>query len=235
MKRFFIIIIWIFVALPILNCCGLSSCYAQQMAAESIWHRADETGYYSMERCPYCNLFIDGKSPEEKRKKMENHIWVQHFNETDDNTGSNDGNNGDDGDYSDPYNNSNHNYNDNSNENNNGNNSSYNYKSVINIYDAARLAEQIGIDDKNHFLDRYYCYGYGYINPNTVSLRNLIDFIQRIYRARIGSYDEIEYSLTEYFAFAKSYVVGSLYYYSIHTRYNPKRDYDDYEYIYVFQ
>ena len=209
MKRIIYIAVILMGILPFFGKELQSSCFAQSMSSESLWDKADETGEYSKAWCKYCGETFEGNDIDEVESMLNSHLFDEHFDEeigeNNDNEENNDGN-------SDNNNNS-------GGSNNNGN-SGDNYTNVINIEDAATIAQQIGLDYKNNFLYNYRRYGNGYVYDKFVSLSNFINFIINKYGAiDINNPSSIN-NYSKYFIITLNYTSGNYRFYRIITNYS---------------
>lgn len=218
-KNLFIAVIFMAI-LPYFGKGFQSSCFAQSMASESLWDKADETGYYGRYSCDYCGEVFEGNDQDELDTELGNHIWEEHYEELT-------------GDYSD----------DDSYDNDEPNPSptpgEYNdsYIDVINIEYAADVAQWTGIDNKQNFLNKYNSYSGKYVSGNIISLSNFINFIQAQYGAqRIYNLDTVtnnNYNY-DYFVLYKFNDSGSFHYFHILTMYDYIDPTKSYEYIFIF-
>lgn len=213
MKRVLFTALLMLTFLPLFDQQGQSSCRAQNMATESLWHLADKTGFYGKERCDYCDVFISGESEEELEVNMMEHIMDKHLKESSEGDG-------------------NENNNDTDENPNKNNSSSVTHIDIVNIEEAAQSAYNIGIDSKQEFLNNYYCYGNGYLFSNYVTVGNLANFICNRYRA----YSVADIRSTNggsFFALRKCHINESYDYFIIYTNSNCSYM-EDYDYVYVF-
>ena len=214
MKRIIYIAVILMGILPFFGKELQSSCFAQSMSSESLWDKADETGEYSKAWCKYCGETFEGNDIDEVESMLNSHLFDEHFDEeigeNNDNEENNDGNSDNNNDDSSGS--------DNSGSNNNGNSGNY-YTNVIDVEYAATIAQQIGLDSKNSFLNNYYCYGNGYLFGKTAYLSDFINFIMRKYGAMlINSPSTLNY-YNKYFIFAPNNISGYYRYYKIVTNY----------------
>lgn len=202
-----------------------SSCFAQNMATEGLWDMADETGYYGVYRCIYCDKVFEGNNQSELELELDRHIDEEHSSEDDnDNDNNNEDSSDNDEEIVTPP----------SPEEGGSNNESY--IKVIDINIAAEIAQMIGLDNADDFLYYYHLYNRFPLDPNCrniVLLSDLIGFITYKYNARYVEIDNLSeiYYYDKFFMFSKYYKSGNYYYYRIYT----KNYYTTpYEYIYVF-
>lgn len=210
MKRIIYIAVILMGILPFFGKELQSSCFAQSMSSESLWDKADETGQYSKAWCKYCGETFEGNDIDEVESMLNYHLFDEHFDEeigeNNDNEENNDGND------------NNNNSGNSGGSNGNGNSGNY-YTNVIDVEYAATIAQQIGLDSKNSFLNNYYCYGNGYLFGKTAYLSDFINFIIRKYGAMpIYSPSTLNY-YNKYFIIANEYISGNYRYYRIVTNY----------------
>lgn len=205
MKRIIYIAVILMGILPFFGKELQSSCFAQSMSSESLWGNADETGQYSKAWCKYCGETFEGNDIDEVESMLNYHLFDEHFDEQiGENNDGNSDNNNDDSSGSD-----------NSGSNNNGN-----YTNVIDVEYAATIAQQIGLDSKNSFLNNYYCYGNEYLFGKTAYLSDFINFIIRKYGAMpINSPSTLNY-YNKYFIIVNEHISGNYRYYRIVTNYD---------------
>lgn len=218
MNKYLLLILVHLTLIPFLNLDSMSSSYAQQWTSESgsLWKLADETGYYGIERCPYCDIFIGGHSPEEVARYMKIHIGAFH----DDENPNNGGNNNDD--------------NNDGNGNEDGNANYIYYSPIVDIYDASSIMQNLGIGHHIDILEDYDTYLGYYISYPYISLGNFISFIKHIYKAESTSTSN-DYYNKKFIGLSaqKTYIILNNYHcipYQISSSFNNSQ----YEYVFVF-
>lgn len=214
MKRIIYIAVILMGILPFFGKELQSSCFAQSMSIEDAWDKADETGFYGKYRCPECGQIFEGNDQALLQTELDDHISEEHTNNDD--SGSNDDDN-------DPFFGS---------TEDSGYNPGYN---VINIENAAQVAQKMGIDSKQDFLNYYNWYNYGYVSDKVVLLSDFFNFIWNKYGATpfYDIYTAVNY-YDKYFIFYKSQTSGNYHYYGIYQYYSIQ-DSAPYECIYVFE
>lgn len=204
--------------LPFIGNVFKSSCYAQNMATESLWDNADETGYYGVYYCPLCDAKFSGNNQEDLSQRLEEHLWDEHYNEEE---SSND------------------------NSNNNGNNNTSSnpndddiiiHGDIIDIGLAAKEAVSIKIaSSEQDFIDKYYQYqpiNTGY--RNLIYLNDFINFLVNEYNATIILDQSSLKYLTKYLVLYEYCKRGEYYYYMTGTQCNLTNNPTSNEYIISF-
>ncbi len=168
MKRILITVFLLTIISGITNSCVL---LAQNMATESYnpyspWHKADETGYYIMQRCEYCGLFITGTSQNNFNVNMNFHIEFMHP------------------EYSNNYNGNNYSGGEGNTGSSQGN--YIDYVPVVDLYIVAHSLEDIGICSANGFIHDYDVLYGDYIINNVVPLYRLRRYIEQTCNIRSG-------------------------------------------------
>lgn len=180
MKIKLIITLVLAVYSPLMNICSGSSASAQYWSSESgsLWDLADNTGYYEILRCEYCERFVCGYSKEEVAKNMKSHLYIcaayqaylecqkndnNSWNDLDENNDTGSGNG-----------------------NSNGNSSSSVVgMKVVDLFQAASEIQTLGFGNKYTIMEEYdYYFNNGYVSYPYVLLTKFAEFIRRRYKAR---------------------------------------------------
>lgn len=231
MKRILYFTAIFLMLLPVLSEKGVV--FAQNMSTEYydlnyLWHQADETGYFSIERCTFCGEFIASYEECETYDNMENHILSKHAGETNDdfNYGNAEEETGG------------------GSSNNNSSSNNMNYIYVVDLGEVAYALERLGICDADMFVDDYDAYCGKYVRDRAVFPTDLDAFIKPYELGRNVSLKTAMDNKYQFLMFSKpSQSGGSFYvngrnfnYYDVVSN-NDLGQYNNcyYHYLYVFE
>ncbi len=161
-----------------------TSVFAQNMATESYnpdspWHKADETGFYSMQQCDVCSVWIETTDIDEADFIMAEHKEA-HSQDT-----------GDDGDTGDNGSNI-------GGSTSSGSNNGFTFlgyaSPIIDVYNVGYALDQIGICDADWFVNQCLMQCNQLINGRYLVLGDLHWCIMGIFSPSIGYYGQFTFN-----------------------------------------
>ena len=156
-----------------------SQLFAQNWSNEqskSLWDLADETGTYYYQRCDSCDRVIEGKSKKELEYNIKLHVSSIHYKNPENNKTStyNPGESGESGESEGIE------------EGAGGKADSSSEDKcvpVIDLYEAAAILQHVLTDNKYSIIEKYE-EKYSFIQETYVSLKDFINFIRVVYKAK---------------------------------------------------
>jgi hypothetical protein len=239
MKRILYFTAILLMLLPVLS--EESVVFGQNMATEYydlnyLWHQADKTKYFIIERCKKCGQFVASDDPDDREENMEKHRKRKHpFNDD-----CNDGNAGNDSD--DDYNYGNtEERTDCGSFYSNGSSDRSNNIYVVNLHSVALAMDILGVCDAKMFMDDYDSYYGMYVTKDAVLAANVDTYLRKHYQPK--SKVTITAAINNNYPFillsnplqSGTRINGKeIYYYDVIYNYNLNEHSNQYHYLYVF-